>query len=91
VRFEQYYLDCLSQASSSSATRERAGRWSSIPGGPTVVYCASGYRSSIAASELAAAGFDDVSDLLGGFEAWKVQHRSGRANESRGGEKEPHA
>ena len=35
-----------------------------------VVYCASGYRSSVAASVLAAAGFDDVSDLLGGFAAW---------------------
>jgi glyoxylase-like metal-dependent hydrolase (beta-lactamase superfamily II)/rhodanese-related sulfurtransferase len=44
------------------------------PTRPTVVYCASGYRSSIAASVLAAAGFDDVSDVLGGFEAWKGQH-----------------
>jgi glyoxylase-like metal-dependent hydrolase (beta-lactamase superfamily II)/rhodanese-related sulfurtransferase len=60
------------------------------PARPTVVYCASGYRSSIAASALAAAGFDDVSDLLGGYEAWKAQ-QPGRANESRGGEKEPHA
>ena len=51
---------------------------------PTVVYCASGYRSSIAASVLAAAGFDDVSDLLGGYEAWKAQRQDGR-------EKEPHA
>jgi glyoxylase-like metal-dependent hydrolase (beta-lactamase superfamily II)/rhodanese-related sulfurtransferase len=40
------------------------------PTRPTVAYCASGYRSSIAASVLAAAGFDDVSDLLGGYEAW---------------------
>jgi hydroxyacylglutathione hydrolase len=39
------------------------------PARPTVVYCASGYRSSIGASVLAAAGFDDVSDLLGGYEA----------------------
>lgn len=37
---------------------------------PTIVYCAGGYRSSIAASRLAAAGFDDVSDLLGGYGAW---------------------
>lgn len=37
---------------------------------PTVVYCAGGYRSSIAASALAAAGVHDVSDLVGGFEAW---------------------
>jgi glyoxylase-like metal-dependent hydrolase (beta-lactamase superfamily II)/rhodanese-related sulfurtransferase len=42
------------------------------PTRPTVVYCASGYRSSIAASVLAAAGFDDVSDLLGGYEAWNA-------------------
>ena len=36
---------------------------------PTVVYCAGGYRSSIAASVLRANGFTDVSDVLGGFEA----------------------
>ena len=36
---------------------------------PTVVYCAGGYRSSIAASVLRANGFRDVSDVLGGFEA----------------------
>lgn len=39
---------------------------------PTVVYCAGGYRSSIAASKMAAAGFDDVSDLIGGFTAWEA-------------------
>ena len=37
---------------------------------PMVVHCASGYRSCIAASALAEAGFADVSDLLGGYEAW---------------------
>ncbi|MEN9504478.1 MAG: Beta-lactamase hydrolase-like protein [Actinomycetota bacterium] len=40
------------------------------PAKPTVVYCAGGYRSSIAASTLRANGFTDVSDLLGGFNAW---------------------
>jgi hydroxyacylglutathione hydrolase len=40
------------------------------PDAPTVAYCASGYRSSTAASVLAASGFADVSDLLGGYEAW---------------------
>jgi rhodanese-related sulfurtransferase len=40
------------------------------PSVPTVVYCAGGYRSSIAASTLRHAGFGDVSDLLGGFGAW---------------------
>jgi glyoxylase-like metal-dependent hydrolase (beta-lactamase superfamily II)/rhodanese-related sulfurtransferase len=37
---------------------------------PTVVHCAGGYRSSLAASLLEARGFADVSDLLGGFDAW---------------------
>ena len=36
----------------------------------TIVYCAGGFRSSIAASRMAAAGFGDVSDLLGGYAAW---------------------
>lgn len=40
------------------------------PHRPTVVYCAGGYRSIIAASAMRRAGFDDVSDLLGGFDAW---------------------
>ena len=41
------------------------------PGAATVVYCAGGYRSSIAASTLVALGFDDVSDLIGGYAAWE--------------------
>ncbi len=40
------------------------------PAAPTVVYCAGGYRSSIAASTLRANGFSDVFDLLGGYPAW---------------------
>jgi len=40
------------------------------PDAPTVVYCAGGYRSSVAASLLRRAGFDDVSDILGGYGAW---------------------
>jgi glyoxylase-like metal-dependent hydrolase (beta-lactamase superfamily II)/rhodanese-related sulfurtransferase len=47
--------------------RRRAGELR--PDVPTVVYCAGGYRSSIGASVLRAAGFTDVSDVLGGFEA----------------------
>lgn len=42
------------------------------PAGPVVVYCAGGYRSSIAASVLRANGLEDVSDLLGGYEAWRA-------------------
>ncbi|MDH4169594.1 MAG: MBL fold metallo-hydrolase [Acidimicrobiia bacterium] len=40
------------------------------PGAPVVVFCAGGYRSSVAASLLRNAGFTDVSDILGGFGAW---------------------
>lgn len=40
------------------------------PARPTVVYCAGGYRSSVAASMLRRAGFSDVSDILGGYAAW---------------------
>ena len=37
---------------------------------PTVVFCAGGYRSSIASSLLKSHGFLDVSDLIGGYSAW---------------------
>ncbi len=37
---------------------------------PTVVFCAGGYRSSIAASLLRSHGFSDVSDLIGGYTSW---------------------
>ena len=42
------------------------------PALPTVVYCAGGYRSSIASSLLKRAGFVDVSDVLGGFESIRL-------------------
>jgi glyoxylase-like metal-dependent hydrolase (beta-lactamase superfamily II) len=37
---------------------------------PTVVYCAGGYRSSIAASLLRSVGLTHVADLQGGYDAW---------------------
>lgn len=40
------------------------------PTRPTVVYCAGGYRSSVAASALVAHGFTHVADLIGGYGAW---------------------
>ncbi|QGG94443.1 MBL fold metallo-hydrolase [Actinomarinicola tropica] len=40
------------------------------PAAPTVVFCAGGYRSSIAASLLRSQGMADVSDVLGGYGAW---------------------
>ncbi|MHB1533925.1 MAG: MBL fold metallo-hydrolase [Acidimicrobiales bacterium] len=42
------------------------------PRRPVLVYCAGGYRSMAAASMLEAAGLTDVSDLLGGFGAWRT-------------------
>jgi hydroxyacylglutathione hydrolase len=40
------------------------------PNRPTVVYCAGGYRSSVAASTLRAHGFTTVADIIGGYGAW---------------------
>ncbi len=40
------------------------------PSAPTIVYCAGGFRSMIAASRLKQAGFEQVSDLIGGYGAW---------------------
>jgi hydroxyacylglutathione hydrolase len=37
---------------------------------PTIVYCAGGYRSAVAASLLRAKGFRQVADILGGYDAW---------------------
>jgi hydroxyacylglutathione hydrolase len=49
-----------------------SGRLAEIPADrPVVVYCATGGRSSIAASLLRHAGRDDVADLVGGYEAWR--------------------
>ncbi len=47
------------------------------PARPTVVYCAGGYRSSVASSVLAAHGVADVSDVLGGYEAWAMAAQPG--------------
>ena len=46
------------------------------PTKPTVVYCAGGYRSSVAASLLRQNGFADVSDILGGYGAWDDARQS---------------
>ncbi|MGB6597082.1 MAG: MBL fold metallo-hydrolase [Candidatus Acidiferrum sp.] len=39
---------------------------------PLLVYCAGGYRSSIAASILQKHGFDQVSEIAGGMAAWEA-------------------
>jgi rhodanese-related sulfurtransferase len=38
---------------------------------PLLVYCAGGYRSSIAASLLQSSGFDSVAEIAGGLAAWE--------------------
>ncbi|MBU8861364.1 MULTISPECIES: MBL fold metallo-hydrolase [unclassified Micromonospora] len=54
---------------------ELTHRLGEVPAGrPVVVHCAGGYRSSVAASLLRAAGHADVSDLLGGYGAWQGLH-----------------
>ena len=37
-----------------------------------VVHCKGGYRSSIASSLLRRAGFEDIANLTGGYDAWKA-------------------
>jgi glyoxylase-like metal-dependent hydrolase (beta-lactamase superfamily II)/rhodanese-related sulfurtransferase len=39
---------------------------------PVLVYCAGGYRSSIAASLLQKAGFEQVNEIAGGIAAWEL-------------------
>ncbi len=39
---------------------------------PTAVYCASGYRASLASSILKRAGFQDVKNVPGSWHAWKA-------------------
>ena len=39
-----------------------------------VVHCAGGWRSSVAASLMRANGFEHVSDLVGGYNAWAQTH-----------------
>lgn len=41
---------------------------------PIVVHCAGGWRSSVAASLLRANGVQQISDLIGGYNAWADAH-----------------
>jgi len=55
---------------------ELARRIDEVPADrPIVVYCASGWRSSVAASFLRNRGLADASDLAGGFAAWDTLHQ----------------
>ena len=50
---------------------ELPDRVAELPAGPIVLHCQGGTRSAIAASVVRAAGRDDVSDMEGGYTAWK--------------------
>jgi hydroxyacylglutathione hydrolase len=54
---KRFYLNCLAHA---SLPTDRL----------VLVYCAGGYRSSIAASLLQRHGFTQVSEIAGGIAAW---------------------
>src|SRR6516165_9717604 len=55
--------------------RSRLGEVSTA--NPIVVHCASGWRSSVAASLLRESGFQNVADLAGGYNAWIRARASG--------------
>ncbi|MCB0906870.1 MAG: MBL fold metallo-hydrolase, partial [Nocardioidaceae bacterium] len=50
--------------------RRRAGELDAQA--PVLLYCAGGWRSNVGASLLEREGFADVSDLLGGWDAWAL-------------------
>ncbi len=41
------------------------------PARAVIVVCNEGYQSSLAAATLRQLGFDDATDLIGGFQAWR--------------------
>lgn len=45
------------------------------PAGRTLIYCASGGRSALAAQALQTLGYSDVAHLDGGFKAWREHGR----------------
>ena len=49
---------------------ELSERHAEVPAGPVLIHCASGWRSSVAASALRSLGYSDVTDLIGGYNAW---------------------
>lgn len=69
-------LGMIDGASAMPLTRLRTELGSLDPSKRTLVYCAGGFRSSIAASVLRANGIDDVVDVLGGYAAWTAASRT---------------
>jgi rhodanese-related sulfurtransferase len=71
VRTEREWRQARIDDSLNIPLGELANRLDELPRErPIVVHCGSGYRSSIAASILRRAGVSDLSDMVGGLEAW---------------------
>jgi hydroxyacylglutathione hydrolase len=67
-------LDQLALASEDTGRKRLAALLSDLdPAAPTAVHCKSGYRSSIASSLLARYGFQNVMNVVGGYDAWAAQ------------------
>jgi hydroxyacylglutathione hydrolase len=61
------------EASISVPLSQLAGKMTSLPKNRALlIYCAGGYRSSIAASLLQRRGFERVAEIGGGFAAWEA-------------------
>ena len=71
VRTPREHAQKFIEGSSNIPLNHIAERASDLPQNrPVLVYCAGGYRSSIAASLLQRHGFANVSEIAGGFAAW---------------------
>ena len=77
VRTEREWRDARIGESLNIPLARLAQRLDELPRDrPTVVHCASGYRSAIGASLLLRAGFRRVADLVGGMAAWESSRLS---------------
>ncbi|MDH3601878.1 MAG: rhodanese-like domain-containing protein, partial [Candidatus Tectomicrobia bacterium] len=73
VRTEREWQDQHIEGSLNISLQHLRERLTEVPSDrPLVVHCASGYRSSIAASMLQQHGITRVADLVGGIGAWEA-------------------
>ena len=73
VRAPQEWTDSHIERAVNLPLSQLAQRMDEVPSnGAVVVYCASGYRSAIAASLLQREGVTGVANLVGGFGAWSA-------------------
>lgn len=72
-RIEQARLRPLSKFALGEGNNAAALLSDFNPAKPVAVHCKSGYRSSIASSLLQPAGFHEVMNVVGGFDAWQAQ------------------